>query len=464
MRRIAFKLDLDVLELSNVPMFDDTQCYMVCTISNDKIKNNYKKIHISSFTSPSVGVKNHRVKFGVNGKHKADFKLQAQTNSMGDVISDKWLCISFLLKYENTQELLGVLNINLADYVNETKRKDLRFLLERSKTNTIVKLNILIDHMDHDEGITYQTSSNRTTSSEIPSLSSEKCALQASGFLSISKSNKNMNDLSINNIDDQLSLSRTRTPISNNSGRSGSSFIPSPKAVNINKNTGNGRILDNILSKNERINRLNSTSPKSSVINNQSLAMSNLSGRNGSVKKVDTQNMMNKACESALSDNSMLDELISKTFRFMWQLKSVRYEEFTPAECVKDIVEHNGNGWRKNDEGFDMVDVIENEFREAEAIKNSNNWFALHANNQQNDQYNSSKGKNIFANFENFENFDGEYNNLDDDTDEESGDDDVFRSYYKGTRAKSTRTKRFKPLTESEVRDDLRSWHISVKE
>lgn len=483
MRRIAFELELEVVELINVPMFDDTECFMVSTISNSKLKNNYKKLHISSHTTPPVPTRNHKVKFGPSGIHNTEFRLQAQSNSKGEVLSDKWLCISFMMKHKEHQELLGALTLNLTEYVNEKGRKELRFLLERSKTNTIVKLNLQIRHLEHDESVTYQTSKDRVPSAH---------TIESAGLLRLS-SVKSANELSPKegfNADERL-----RSPIKSPAapGRLGLP-IPSPSAKR-----SSGPLLERATSRNNSLNIPGMTmpstassstpsspmtprsprSPKSSKCAITSafscstpgpLMMSNAEKRN-TIKDISTQTMMNEACESAINDISLLDDLINKTYRFTWQLRDSLYDEFTPAECVKDIIERNGNGWRKNDEGVDMVDVVENEFRESSiAHRNRSSLYAI--NNDNHTRGKHSGEPDIFAEFKGFENVQA-LNSDDDDSDDSEfirgrgrlgGDDDsVFYSYYTGDKRKN-KVKRYKPLTEAEVREDLRSWHITVKE
>lgn len=528
-------MDLEIVELINVPMFDDTECYIVSTVSNDKIKNNYKKLHLSSYTTSSVPIKNHRVKFGSVGIHKTEFRLQAQSSSKSELLSDKWLCVSFMLKHENHHELLGTLTLNLTEYVNSRNKQELRFLLENSKTNTIVKLNLLICHLDHDENITYQTSRERQSPRNIQSPNLMNLSSPKSTSAEISKMER------------KLSLTRTRTPqsslassitgtrtsqsslassLNNNSNNSNNqqTRIPSPKVQK-----GIGSILDHEMTRNNSISIGNynttngsipsprssksflmspikvrsrstngiSTTTKNNINNNNNLTKLN------EVKEIDTQLLMNKACESAVNDVSLLDELINKTYRFTWQLRTTEYEEYTPSECVKDIIEKNGNGWKKNDEGIDMVDVVENEFKESTLMHRNRSSLFSYSNNNNNDNSDNNNINNKNSNnndsdnnnnssdsnskktyldvFEEFKNVERLVQGSDDDDSDEDGEfynkygnnlakdnskttaSDIFDAYYKGNGHNSSKAKRYKPLSESEVREDLRSWHITVK-
>lgn len=504
MRRIAFGMDLEVLELINVPMFDDTQCYIVSTISNDKIKNNYKKLHISSYTTPPVPVKNHRVNFGKRGMHSVEFRLQAQaqSTSKSDILSNKWLCMSFMLKHENRQELLGSLTLNLTDYVNDKNKKELRFLLENSKTNTIIKLNLLIRHLSQDENVTYQTSKDKIQSphsitTPILNLTSDKNCGNGSGV--------GNNEFSPA-IESRLSLSRTKTPqTSTKSATSGTLHstnqrIPSPKAqrnsasimervisrnnsasvansINSQSNGNNRGIQSSITSSSSSLgsspntpkSKFFSMSPISPQQGSYSTSINGSKKNNKGFRDIDTQLMMNEACENAVNDISLLDELINRTYRFTWQLKTAEYEEFTPSECVKDIIEKNGNGWKKNDEGMDMVDIVETEFKENTLMNKNKSSVFSYSNNFGDKKYkNDEITDDVFADFKSVENVflqesDDDSDDYDDTYNPNNNSNDIFNAYYRGGKHKSSKVSRYKPLTEAEVREDLRSWHITVK-
>ncbi|KAG7695440.1 hypothetical protein KL930_003437 [Ogataea haglerorum] len=46
---------------------------------------------------------------------------------------------------------------------------------------------------------------------------------------------------------------------------------------------------------------------------------------------------------------TILNDIINKTFKFNWQFNGVNYDELSPIECVKDITQRNGNGWKRNE-------------------------------------------------------------------------------------------------------------------
>ncbi|GAV30342.1 hypothetical protein PMKS-003853 [Pichia membranifaciens] len=430
---------------------------------------------MSSHTTHTVPIRNHRVRFGDSGKQSTEFRLQAQSNSRGDVLSDKWLCISFMLKNQDRQEPLGVLILNLTEYVNEKNKKELRFLLEKSKTNTIVKLNLQIRHLEHDESVTYQTAREQASPAH---------SIESAGLLRLS-SVKSTNELSSRG---GFSMDGLRTPTkpSSTAGRLALP-IPSPSAHRSGSSMlerANSRRSSNpgmsTPSNTSSPTSSSPRSPKSSKCMFSTFPSSNVTpptmtvngGQQNSVKNIATQTMMNDACESAVNDVSLLDDLINKTYRFTWQLKCTSYEEFTPAECVKDIIERNGNGWKKNDEGVDLVDVVENEFKESSVQKrNRSSLFSL--NNSVDLHQRNHREPDIFSEFKGLESVQLQESDEDsDDLDHRHGhgrgglDDDsdsVIYSYYSIDRRDNSKVKRYKPLTEAEVREDLRSWHISAK-
>lgn len=483
MHKVTFELDLIMSELINVPMFDDTSCFITVSVSSEPITN-YKRIHTSSnnFITKPIPVKNHKVKFGPAGEFKCNFKVYCSvnpnTNSNSNILSSKWLSIGFLLKHsDNSQELLGRVSVNLIDYINEVKPKDLRFLLDKSKTNTICKLNLFIKHLDDDLGIIYEKSSTSSASNLLNSASSSP-TIQINGKKPSSTICSNAQSL-YQTTSSTISPNSNKSVLSPPSSPNRSSSIPKPRPVTQNGSNSNlnGNMLSRIMSGNGSNSGINNITPnnndntrkRSNSNMNRFSFLGNSINLNENNKDYDNdksiQMMMNEACDEAIKDNSLLDELINKTYRFTWQLKSVQYEEFTPIECIKDIIEHNGNGWRKNEEGFDMVDVIENEFRESRLplnFKENNDEFDKKINDH---KYGGEY--DIFAEFKQDKDFnlldnnsDDSSSNNDDSGSESSDSDDIFYSYYKGTRHKS-KIKKFKPLTEAEVREDLRSWKVT---
>lgn len=490
MRRINFSLETEILELINVPMFDGTPCFMVCTVSNSKLKSNYKILHTSNYTSPVVDIKNHRAKFGKAGQYSTAFRIQAQTNSKGELLSDKWLCISFLIKHNKRQELLGSLTVNLTDYINEKSKKEVRFLLENSKTNSIVKLSIFIKHLTDDGSILYQTSKTSSgtvsdnnglcsdlsvmnTISESPNVSPTKSVGKSLRVPSPTVQKHSENIL-------EKVLSKTSHTMSN---ASNISISTDTSTGNNNPTNYNNSINSNAYSgaaSNGSLITGGSKSPTSSRFGRAvTTSMSRMhvegstSKKDDSYKELNTQSLMNEAYEAATKETSLLDELINKSYRFSWQLRCIPYEEFTPVECVRDIVEKNGNGWKKNEEGIDMIDIVENEYREYSMPNNEAGYLLQNRNapSKNSDSISakySSHDADIFADFRGGEHsqHEGYSDNLhlQTDSESESDSDDLFNAYYKNNMQRPTKIKRFKPLTEAEVREDLRSWHIGVTE
>lgn len=427
-RKLSFGVELEVKELVNVPLFDNTECFMVCTVTNEKLKYNYKhkNIHSSSYTSNPVLVKGHRVKFGQNGEYKNQFNIHAYS-SKDSILADKWLSISFLTRIEGNDrtDLLGSTWVNLSEYVNERDEKIFRKLLDQSKTNTIVNMSLILRHLSNDGDKTYRAKSQLPT--PIPT-AARKPHLNTSIIESLCESQAN----------DHPPSPRSPTMSFSKSHRLS---VPPPKPVSPSKNdlSTSGSLLNGVLNHQHSM-ALSSPRELSKPYDNN------------------LQQIMNEACESAIEGSTLLDELMNKIYRFTWEAKTTSYEEYTPAECVIDIVERNGSGWRKNEEGLNYIDVINNEFKES----------------------NQKQQKMTAGDYEDL-NFTSDDDDDDDDDNDDGGDSDLkkgvlgrasdsldsydqFYSYYKDSAKRKNRTIRFKPLTEAEVREDLRSWHISVKD
>ncbi|ESX03046.1 hypothetical protein HPODL_02354 [Ogataea parapolymorpha DL-1] len=67
--------------------------------------------------------------------------------------------------------------------------------------------------------------------------------------------------------------------------------------------------------------------------------------------------------EKHKNDSEMiLNDIINKTFKFSWQFNGVNYDEYTPIECVRDITQHNGNGWKRNEFGVPYIDTVQHDY------------------------------------------------------------------------------------------------------
>ena len=80
--------------------------------------------------------------------------------------------------------------------------------------------------------------------------------------------------------------------------------------------------------------------------------------------------------------NSLVDSLYAKTFQLSWDPIP---NEFSPAECVEDIL-RGGDGWAKNENGINMIDLQVLKLNELEAeyyatgLNGNDSVFARYAN------------------------------------------------------------------------------------
>lgn len=107
-------------------------------------------------------------------------------------------------------------------------------------------------------------------------------------------------------------------------------------------------------------------SPASSVY--QSSIMSPQSTRNGNGKVQSTlggsltsSGLVNNSISASMSP--LVDSLYQKTFQLPWD---PRPGEFTPRECVEDILQ-GGNGWAKNEKGVSLIDLQALQLNELES-------------------------------------------------------------------------------------------------
>ncbi|VEU21747.1 DEKNAAC102320 [Brettanomyces naardenensis] len=399
MAKIQFELLLRVIDLSNVPLLDGNHCYMVVTISNHKGKN-YKKFHRTKVTTESVAIFDHKCTFKGEGYIKQLFRLNLDPKS--EVLSNKWLCVSFILidKTDKHEGRLGTVNINLAEYANETKPASIRYLLDQSKTNSIAKLSIFLRHLTDDSGIKYK----------VPESSSGNFYQGITQTLGedVHRSSSE--------------LKRNKT-------------IPLPTAKET-VNDKNGSSTCFIKSTADMVKELRKPSEladgRSSKLPSAGSVASPLD-ENADSLGLDPR-VVKEICDSIFTENNVLNGLINRTYRFTWQTKDKTYEEFTPMECVQDIVEYNGNGWKKNDEGLNMIDVVKNEIKE--------NWRRKKKRTDRiSYEYNGNRSEESSSDSENSERYGSE---------SESEDDSRKRN----------KAKRYVPPTEIQMREDLKSWHV----
>lgn len=405
MVKAEFKLNATVRELVNVPLFDGAEVYIVWAISGSPVSGQRMHGHLSTTVNEGVRVHNHRVSFEKHGDISGTFKVQVKGNRRDETVEaeDKWLGVQFMMKRKGKgnkrksscghDEVLGVVNLNLLEFMNDWDRKEMRLLLEESKTNSIAKMSAWVKPVDGDESVKYHASAGSRGSTAVVGSSFDE------GMFGHSTTTPTM----------------TTTTMTTTTASS----VPMPKALA--SMDANGNVAD---------------AEEAEV-------------------SADTQTMMIRACEAALQDTSIVNELLSNTYRFTWQLKTHRYKEFSPTECVRDIVERNGNGWKKNEEGLNMIDVVVAD--EVERSHGSKNGGYSDADEEWEIERDAA---GVFEELSEQEQELGEEQELEEELDSEAVEDELFKIYYRSSKKNNVR--RLKPLSEADVREDLRSWHVSV--
>ncbi|QPG74911.1 hypothetical protein FOA43_002249 [Brettanomyces nanus] len=361
-KKIPFELSLNVIELTNVPLLDNNSCYMIVTVTNHKIKNNYKHYHRSKQVTNRVPISNHKCIFKQEGYVKE--VLRIHIDSKTGMLANKWLCVSFIIKdkAEKHEERLGSVHINLSEYVNESKKTDMRYLLDQSKTNSIAKMSIFLKHLFDDRGIKYQ----------VPESTNKNFYQGITETLS----------------DDRFTSTATGSPSKSRSimdpGKASSQLLPSHSSLHIP--SPRPKVLEKSSTASRDVPAKASTS--SSVASPLDETSESLGLDPRAVKEI---------CDDVFQDDNVLNGLINQTYRFTWQLKDKEYDEFTPVECVRDIVEFNGNGWKKNDEGLNLIDVIKGELREGGRHKKSHKIFMDYEWDSSDNESRKSRSDQIFA-------------------------------------------------------------------
>lgn len=394
MPRISFDLALNVVELINVPLLKGNKCFMIVTVSSRKISNNCKRFHRSKITTDAAQIKNHKCVFKSAGQvHQ---KVRVRVKSSTGRPANKWLSVSFMIEGKNAKEpfRLGAIFLNLADYIGQGKPAVIKYLLDKSKTNTIAKLSVALQPSVGAPDILYQVSESATagsTSKFTPGITQ--------------------------------TLSR---------GQAGPVFDAA----------GNS-----------------DTSPLLSPVKSACSACSPLEDK-PETDGLDPKSVKN-VCDEVFSEDDLLNHVLNNTYRLTWESLNGSYLEFSPAECVRDIVEYNGNGWKRNEEGLSMPDVLKSDLKENSRRKFSARFARLRSNSVASSYFDEIT---TIANSE-VENSDAEdvSSEFSDFASSRSDSDDIFagsRHHESVRRRKTKKIRRFTPPTEFQARKDLRSWHI----
>ncbi|CDK25927.1 unnamed protein product [Kuraishia capsulata CBS 1993] len=291
-KKHKFNVQLKLHELINIPQLSG-KCYIHLTVSNKR----HQSTNQYSTKTASSPVVNHRCTWD----HEVQTVIKLYEDSNG-YISDKWLTLKFYAVM-TSDELLGKLELNLTEYLNETSEVTNRYLLQDSKANSIFKMSLWIEN---------------DAEYKIPPLSKDKIF---QGLTNV---------------------------IETESATSGSETEHNPKMLN----------------------------------------------------------------------SQMMSQLINKAYKFTWQFAGIsgtqNYDEFTPSECVEDIFNYNGTGWKRNDDGVAFVDLASNQLNHVKEERSETRW-----------RYD----------------------------DEDSDDEAEFAS---------RKAKHYLPPKELDIRQDLKSWRISA--
>lgn len=155
-----------------------------------------------------------------------------------------------------------------------------------------------------------------------------------------------------------------------------------------NYRPGINTILDNTSELSSPTSTTNQMSPKNTFSNFNGIGTTvakpgtNATGNSTSIKSPTSTNhksseMTTKPGLSTTISSSMsplIESLYQKTFKLPWD---PRPGEFTPRECVEDILQ-GGNGWAKNEKGINLIDLQ-----------------ALRLNEMEEEYYNPNYGNNL---------------------------------------------------------------------
>lgn len=321
MKRVTFDLALTVLELSNVPLLDDNFCYMVVTVSSRKPKNNYKRYSRSKVTTRKVPISHHKVQFRDSGKLRINFRFKVASDNV--TLADKWLSISFIASDNKglREGRLGAVYVNLAQYASQRQAATIKYLLDHSKMNAIAKLTLQLNSMEPGPAVPYRASSKSVSNASRSVLGTISSTLETSSAPRQSSECKK----------------------SIMSGSSLLSSSPSSESyLNLPNSPGSRQDVSSLLS-----------------------GVKSIGSGGGKPKRMGVDSSaVHEICDEAFNQDDLLNAMINRTYRLTWSTQDKSYLEYSPAECVRDIVEYNGNGWRKDDEGLTMMDVIKGDIKE----------------------------------------------------------------------------------------------------
>ncbi|SSD58540.1 uncharacterized protein SCODWIG_00301 [Saccharomycodes ludwigii] len=281
--------------------------------------------------------------------------------------------------------LLGSISINISEYVNEEENaQSNRFLLQKSKVNSILSITCQMElirgsYDDFDAPHTF-------SSGQLPS--TFKAANQAANVANNYNNNINPMHNSAAHMETELAID------------AGSSIIDFPNHHNENNNNNNNnnnishrdrrsmdlqthrRTVSNVSTSSNKshdgrlrrngstrlsINLCNNTSGNSSIKSPYQNELTQHKRKNNNGKHSLQHQFNTKSIESNKNEftNSVLEKLYEKTYQIPWD---PRPGEYTPKECIENIFE-GGDGWAKNDNGVDLIDLQALRLSELESIE-----------------------------------------------------------------------------------------------
>lgn len=360
-KKPKFLLSLRINELINIPQ-SSGYCYVKWHLkegtgtSSDVFDSNGEVIpamNQSHGSTPKVMVENHRARWNFEFEKPLQIKLQVDRNR--DLVP-KNLSLEVFFEFlsdtnggtvkprrsnsgsshsaksgsTNTYSqkitgkiLLGVLSLNVADYVREDEQPTTnRFLLKKSKVNSI--LNVTLQMRLVRGGYKDFQPTRNLISGQLP-------GVLRTGF----------NDI----LDDSSDMGSPTSSLYQHS-------MSSPQSSRFNH--GKGKTIDNSM----------------------------------------TLDITNNSISASMSP--LVDSLYQRTFQLPWD---PRPGEFTPRECVEDILQ-GGNGWAKNEKGICLIDLQALRLNEME-----NDYYESHKNGpgmRNNDDDTSEAARNV-TNYDNMD-------------------------------------------------------------
>ncbi|AOA62218.1 hypothetical protein PP7435_CHR2-0014 [Komagataella phaffii CBS 7435] len=421
MRKHRFHLYMAISELINIPQLAG-KVYVKIQIRN---KGSHSNSHDEQ-TSKSMGthvlyqsqtekepIENNKVTWNYQNH---DIILKIGEDQKTGLMENKWLLLKVYVEYQDQDSRatsssnkhpkklqkvrLGKIAVNLTEYINFSEMTTNRYLLADSKINSICKISILMKHLDDKKtnGPSSGYSSYRNTVGSPASRTSIDSSPERE--FNVPQLETSHIFQGLNQVIDEDTNSSFGE---NNSTSNPNSALTSPLTPTKHRTTNSKRdARDQLHFRTDHTN----------------------------VKGSENQDSRNKS--SILTDPT-LNYLVSKTLQYSWfNIGDDFYPEFTPSECVEDIF-YNGTGWKRNEDGVAFIDILHGSYE----------------NSPNGPTHDSEVRSQWITKMQQF------------DEDEPDPDDsDLFNDLDDFDHDKRRRTPKLLGL--ADLRDDLKSWHISL--